>query len=46
MLIPETKRKTLEELTGEDHYYSDDAAANGRSGDLSGSNSLEPEKNV
>lgn len=46
MLIPETKRKTLEELTGEDHYYNDDAAANDRSGDLSGSNSLEPEKNV
>ena len=28
LLIPETKRKTLEELSGEDHYGGDPSASN------------------
>jgi PHS family inorganic phosphate transporter-like MFS transporter len=40
MLIPETKRKTLEQLTGEDQYLIDDDAhvpANGSNGSAAGS---------
>jgi hypothetical protein len=29
LLIPETKRKTLEELTGEDHWITTEGAGNG-----------------
>ena len=38
LLIPETKRKTLEELTGEDQHY--------ESGDHSGADSVDVEKTV
>jgi MFS transporter, PHS family, inorganic phosphate transporter len=44
LLIPETKRKTLEELTGEDHYYYNDSPVNGHhslAGSLSGGNSVD-----
>jgi len=44
-LIPETKRKTLEELTGEDHWLHMEVPANGDHTNLSGSNS-ENEKAV
>jgi MFS transporter, PHS family, inorganic phosphate transporter len=46
LLIPETKRKTLEELTGEDHWLNMEVPANGdHSANLYGSNS-ENEKAV
>jgi len=38
LLIPETKRKTLEELTGEDSYYNTDIN--------SGADSVDAEKAV
>lgn len=42
LLIPETKRKTLEELTGEDHWLNMQTPANGtNSGNISGSNSVD-----
>lgn len=37
LLIPETKRKTLEELTGEDHWLNMEVPANDNN--LSGTNS-------
>jgi hypothetical protein len=37
LLIPETKRKTLEELTGEDHWLHMEVPANGDLENLSGS---------
>jgi PHS family inorganic phosphate transporter-like MFS transporter len=44
-LIPETKRKTLEELTGEDHWLHMEVPTDGDHANLSGSNS-ENEKAV
>lgn len=42
LLIPETKRKTLEELTGEDHWLNNETPGNGtHSGNISGSNSVD-----
>jgi len=44
LLIPEPKRKTLEEMTGEDHWLNVEVPSNGDAG-LSGANS-DAEKNV
>jgi len=42
LLIPETKRKSLEELTGEAHYYDIEQSINGHMAP----HSVEAEKNV